>query len=129
MSRTQILMNEALFQSTLSESGVDALVCLHPKNLFYTTGYPLALSHAIHQRPSSPRSGIAVFTVGGAPTLIVGGNEERVTRETTWVEDIRVYSEYVDSPMAGPGRGVAREGSRAGEDRNREGILLSCILR
>jgi Xaa-Pro aminopeptidase len=99
MPQAKKLMNEALFEATLAESGVDAVVCLHPKNLFYSTGYPMALSHAIHQRPSGPRSGIAVFSPGGQSTLIVGGNEERVTRETTWIADIRVYSEYVDSPM------------------------------
>lgn len=99
MPKAKRLLNEPLFETTLAESGVDAVVCLHPKNLFYTTGYPMALSHAIHQRPSGPRSGIAVFTPGGQPTLIVGGNEERVTRDTTWIADIRVYSEYVDSPM------------------------------
>ena len=99
MPKATRLMNEALFESTLAESGVDVLVCLHPKNLFYTTGYPMAFSHAIHQRPSGPRSGIAVFTPAGRPTLIVGGNEERVTRESTLVEDIRVYAEYIDSPM------------------------------
>ena len=100
MPKATKLMNEPLFEATLVESGVDALVSLHPKNLFYTTGYPMALSHAIHQRPSGPRSGIAVFSPAGAPTMIVGGNEERVTRESTWVEDIRVYAEYIDSPMA-----------------------------
>jgi Xaa-Pro aminopeptidase len=93
-------MNEALFEETLTKTGVDAVVCLHPKNLFYSTGYPLALSYTIHQRPGSPRSGIAVFTPGASPTLLVGGNEVRVTRETTWVEDVRVYTEYVDSPIA-----------------------------
>ena len=100
MPKAKKLMNEPLFEATLTESGVDALVCLHPKNLFYTTGYPMALSHAIHQRPSGPRSGIAVFTPGGEPTMIVGGNEARVTRGTSWVEDFRVYAEYVDSPIA-----------------------------
>ncbi len=99
MPKTKKLFNEPLFNATLAESGVDAVVSLHPKNLFYTTGYPMALSHAIHQRPSGPRSGIAVFTPGGQPIMIVGGNEERVTRDTTWVADIRVYSEYVDSPI------------------------------
>ncbi len=99
MAKVTKLMNESLFEATLTESGVDAVVCLHPKNLFYTTAYPMAMSHAIHQRPSGPRSGIVVFTAGDKPTLIVGGNEAKVTRDTTWVEDIRVYSEYVDSPM------------------------------
>ena len=99
MANANELMNRPLFEATLLESGVDALVCLHPKNIFYTTGYPMALSHAIHQRPSGPRNGIAVFTPGGRPTLIVGGNEERVTRERARVEDIRVYAEYLDSPM------------------------------
>ena len=99
MADANELMNRPLFEATLLESGVDALVCLHPKNIFYTTGYPMALSHAIHQRPSGPRNGIAVFTPAGQPTLIVGGNEERVTRERARVEDIRVYAEYIDSPM------------------------------
>ena len=100
MPKAKKLMNQPLFEATLAESGVDALVCLNPKNLFYTTAYPMALSHIIHQRPSGPRSGIAVFTPGGEPTLIVGGNEENITRETTWVQDIRVYAEYFDSPIA-----------------------------
>ena len=99
MAKANQLMNKPLFEATLVESGVDVLVCLHPKNIHYTTGYPMALSHAIHQRPSGPRSGIAVFTPAGQPTLIVGGNEERVTRESARVEDIRVYAEYFDSPM------------------------------
>ena len=99
MPKAKKLFNEPLFNATLAESGVNAVVCLHPKNLFYSTAYPMALSHAIHQRPSGPRSGIAVFMPGGQPIMIVGGNEERVTRDTTWVEDIRVYSEYVDSPI------------------------------
>jgi len=100
MPKAKKLMNQPLFEATLAESGVDALVCLNPKNLFYTTGYPMALSHTIHQRPSGPRSGIAVFTLGGETTLIVGGNEERVTKDATWIEDIRVYAEYFDSPIA-----------------------------
>ena len=115
MPEAKKLMNEPLFEATLAESGVDAVVCLHPKNLFYTTSYPMALSHAIHQRPSGPRSGIAVFTPGGQPTLIVGGNEERVTRETTWVADIRVYSEYVDSPMVALADVLREKGAAQGK--------------
>ena len=129
MANANELMNRPLFEATLLESGVDALVCLHPKNIFYTTGYPMALSHAIHQRPSGPRNGIAVFTPAGQPTLIVGGNEERVTRERARVDDIRVYAEYLDSPMEELAAVLREKGAERGQNRHRKGVPLRRLLR
>jgi Xaa-Pro aminopeptidase len=99
MSMTERLMNEAAFNDAVNQSRVDAVISIHPKTLCYTSGYPMALSPLIHQRPSGPRSGIGVLPRHGAPYLIVGGNEERVTRETSWIDELVVYQEYRESPM------------------------------
>ncbi|MGQ0572244.1 MAG: M24 family metallopeptidase [Armatimonadota bacterium] len=99
MPRARKMVNDAAFQAAVDQSGVDAVVTIHPKTLHYMTGYPMALSPLIHQRPSSPRSGIGVFPRSAPPYMIVGGNEERVTREISWVEDLVVYGEYRESPM------------------------------
>ncbi len=99
MPKVLKLMNERAFKEAVAHSGVDAVISIHPKTLHYTTGYPMALSALIHQRPSGPRSGIGVLPREGHPFMIVGGNEAAVTRDTSWIEDVVVYEEYRDQPM------------------------------
>lgn len=99
MPKAQNMMNNRAFQEAVEQSGVDAVISIHPKTLHYSTGYPMALSALIHQRPSGPRSGIGILPRDGRPFLIVGGNEEVVSRDTSWIEDIVVYDEYRDQPM------------------------------
>jgi Xaa-Pro aminopeptidase len=110
MPKAERLINEAAFKAAMDQSRVDAVISLHPKTLCYTTGYPMALSPIIHQRPSGPRSGIGVFSRADAPYLIVGGNEERVTREVSWIEELVVYQEYREPPMQILAESLKRQG-------------------
>jgi Xaa-Pro aminopeptidase len=79
----------------LEEQKADALVVLSPDNVFYTSEV-FILSH----RWIPQRLVLVIFYPSGPPTQIVCNIQEGFVRsEKGWIEDIRVYVEFVTSPI------------------------------
>jgi Xaa-Pro dipeptidase len=89
------LMNVEELQRTLSESGFDAVVATSLPNVFYTSGA------FIHTQVSIPdRLAITVLPKGGDNALLVCNIEESLAKEESWIEDVRSYVEFAQSPIA-----------------------------
>jgi Xaa-Pro aminopeptidase len=94
------LMNFQLFQEKAKESKVDAIVAVCGKSVTYLSGAGLpGTLGRLQDFPHTPRMNIVVWPTGGSPTLIVTALAERVAQRDGWIENLRVYKEYVESPM------------------------------
>jgi Xaa-Pro aminopeptidase len=79
----------------LEEQNADALVVLSPENVFYTSEV-FILSH----RWIPQRLVLVIFYPSSPPTHIICNIQEGFVRsEMGWIEDIRVYVEFVTSPI------------------------------
>jgi Xaa-Pro aminopeptidase len=80
---------------SLEEQNADALVVLSPENVFYTSEV-FILSH----RWIPQRLVLVIFHPPDPPTHIICNIQEGFVRsEKGWIEDIRVYVEFVTSPI------------------------------
>ena len=78
----------------MTEMGMDAVVALSLENVFYSTG-----AYIMTQRAIRDRLEIAILPRKEDPVFIVCKIEERLAREETWIEDMRTYIEFKDSPI------------------------------
>lgn len=89
------LMNVEEFQKQLAESGFDVVVATSMWNVFYTAGA------YIHTQMSIPdRLALTVLPKAGDDTLLVCNIEESLARDESWIEDVRSYVEFAQSPIA-----------------------------
>ena len=91
----QKLMNVAEFQRALAESAFDAVVAVSQPNVFYTSGALIATQIDIPDRLA-----LAVLPKKGDDALLVCNIEESLAREESWIEDVRSYVEYAQSPIS-----------------------------
>jgi Xaa-Pro dipeptidase len=84
----------ARFRQALQASGYDAVVAISPENTWY-------LSEAMidTQRELLERVAIVAWAPGRDPIYIVCTNEEVQARKESWIQDVRGYVEYQQSPM------------------------------
>jgi len=82
------------FRDTLAASHFDAVVAISPENTWY-------LSEAIltTQRELLERVSLVVWAKAAEPIYIVCTNEEVQARQESWIQDIRGYVEYHESPI------------------------------
>ena len=76
------------------EKGMDAVVALSLENVFYSTG-----AYIMTQRAIKDRLEIAILPQKGDPVFVVCKIEERLAKEETWIEDMRTYIEFKESPI------------------------------
>ena len=88
------LMNVAEFQRTLGESGFDAVVATSQPNVFYTSG-----AYFITQISIPDRLAMTVLPTSGDDALLVCNIEESLARQESWIEDVRSYVEFAETPM------------------------------
>jgi Xaa-Pro dipeptidase len=79
----------------LAVEGLAALVSLSPENVYYSTGAFIKT-----QRYLRDRLAIAVFSDSRDDSFIVCSLEEDGVREQSWINDIRTYTEFQESPVA-----------------------------
>ena len=69
------------------------------------------------------RHGYVVIPAAGEPFNVVCSIEESLTREESWIPDVRTYTEFVDVPV----EALARELGKQGLDKGRIGIDLDYL--
>jgi Xaa-Pro dipeptidase len=89
------LVNVEELERALDKSGLDAVVASSLPNVFYTSG---ALIFTQVEIPD--RLAMTVLPRGGAEVLIVCNLEESLSREETWIQDVRSYVEFAESPIS-----------------------------
>ncbi len=74
--------------------GLDAIVAMSPENFAYVSGAFVLTVGLIR-----PRQAFAVLPADKTPFIVVCSIEETLTREESWITDIRTYTEFVDNPI------------------------------
>ncbi|MCT1901907.1 Xaa-Pro peptidase family protein [Oceanobacillus sojae] len=87
-------MNTKKLSELMDHSNVEAVIGLSPENVLYSSG-----TNIITQQMLRERLALTVFPRSGKPVLIVCGIEESLASKETWIEDIRVYVEFQESPI------------------------------
>ncbi len=97
------------FRRALQESEFDAVVAVSPENTWY-------LSEAVidTQRTLLERLAVVVWAKGAEPIYIVCTNEETQARKDSWIQEIRGYVEYQESPMAFAAQALTEVGAASG---------------
>lgn len=86
--------NIAALRSLIDHAELDALVCMTPENFTYVSGAYISTLSTIR-----PRQGFAVIPRSGDPALVICSVERAQAAAESWVEDIRVYTEFRDDPV------------------------------
>lgn len=81
-------------QELLQARGLDAIVCLSPENFTYAAGVHVSTVDNIR-----PRQAFATLRRDGDPFLVVCGIETSLVKSSSWIEDVRAYTEFVDDPV------------------------------
>jgi Xaa-Pro dipeptidase len=69
----------------MRQRGMDLLISLKPEHSFYLSGFnPIIYSHPV----------VAVLRVDGKPTLLVHALRDDHARNSSWVNDIRLYGKW-----------------------------------
>ena len=79
--------------AAMNARGLDGVVAVMPENVYYSSGSLIMTAWEIRDRLA-----LVVFPNGEAPTMIVCNIEESLARSESWIEDIRIYVEYAESP-------------------------------
>lgn len=87
---------------------IDLLLVNSPANVWYLSGYPLALSGL--QGRGYGRNATVLVPRGGNPVLVPGRFEEQISRARAWVTDIEPFEDYVQIPVVAAGEVAQRRG-------------------
>ncbi len=85
---------EEKIRSIPGKVGVDVLVAMSPENFFY-----VSQAYIITVEMIRPRQAFAIIPKKGEPIALICSIEESLTREETWIKDIRTYTEFTDYPI------------------------------
>ena len=85
--------NTGALKKLAEHEGLAAIVAMSPENFTYASG-----AYVLTVKLIRPRQAFAVLPAKGAPFVIVCSIEETLTRDETWIDDIRTYTEFVDNP-------------------------------
>jgi Xaa-Pro aminopeptidase len=107
--------NAGLLDAAMAEQGYDALITRSGRNVAYLSGmtFPGTLGR-LQDFAYAPRAVLVVWARQGEPVLIASAIAAGLARERSWVEDIRVYREYVESPYRLAAEVLAERGLASG---------------
>lgn len=93
--------NDALLQSELAALELDAIIARSGRNVAYLSGmtFPGTLGR-LQDFTYAPRAVLVVWPRDGEPALIASAIAAGLARKRSWIEDIRTFREYVESPYA-----------------------------
>lgn len=94
VAKTPKYMNVEEFERSLASSGLDAVIAVSLENVYYTSN-----AFIVTQRLIPDRLAFNILPTGGKPTMVICGIEESMTRAESWIEDIRTYVEFKESPV------------------------------
>ncbi len=86
--------NIAAIRSLIVDGKLDALVCMAPENFTYLSGAYISTLSTIR-----PRQGFAVVPRNGDPALVICSIERNQAAAESWIGDIRVYTEFLETPV------------------------------
>lgn len=105
---TQSVVDLDRVHRAMAEQRLDALIVNSPANVWYLSGYPLALSGL--QGRGYGRNASVVVPHKGAPILVPGFFEEQISRARAWATEIEPFGDYVMVPVAAAAQVLARRG-------------------
>ena len=99
MVRSAPLYDESRLEQVFSD-GLDALVARSGENVSYLSGlrFPGTLGR-LQDFAHSPRGAIVIRFPGGSTTLIVSRIAAPLAQRTSWLDDVREFTEYKDDPF------------------------------
>jgi Xaa-Pro dipeptidase len=112
-ARSENLVNMAAFEVALTSNGLDALLAVSPKNVFYYSGSGTArekLYDSLPHTPGSPLMSAVLAIPGGGNCLICPVGEAQRAKAEAWVERIDSYEPYRQSPMDAVAEALAQMG-------------------
>ncbi len=92
----------------MTHARLDAILVNSPVNVWYLSGYPLALSGL--QGRGYGRNASVLVPAGGEPILVPGRFEEQITRARAWATDVEPFNDYVEVPVAAAAGVLRRRG-------------------
>ncbi|MEZ4570880.1 MAG: aminopeptidase P family N-terminal domain-containing protein [Thermomicrobiales bacterium] len=107
--------NSSLLQAALEHSGIDALIARSGRNVAYLSGmtFPGTLGR-LQDFTYAPRAILAVWPRAGEPALVASAIAAGLAKQRSWIEDIRSFQEYVESPYAAAARIIDEKGLAKG---------------
>ena len=122
MPRREPIYNRAELERAFADAGLDAIVARSGRNVAYLSGmhFPGTLGR-LQDFARAPRAALVVWPRGGEPTLVASHIAAGLARRDAWVQDVRAYSEYSESPYA-LAAAIARERGLA---RSRIGVEVA----
>jgi Xaa-Pro aminopeptidase len=81
-------------QALVKDMGLDALIAMSPENFAYVAGI-----HILTVASIRPRQAFAVLPARGEPFLVICSIEKTLAEAEGWINDIQVYTEFVDNPI------------------------------
>lgn len=93
------LYDDARIERLFADAGLDALVVRSGQNVSYLSGlrFPGTLGR-LQDFAHSPRGAIVARFPGSAATLIVSRIAAPLARRSSWVDDVREFTEYAEDP-------------------------------
>ncbi len=102
-------MNVERFEALLAESGMDAVIASSLENVSYLSG-----ARMVMQRLIPDRLALLLWPADGDPAIVVCQGEDVACRDDCQVEDMRGYTEFVESPVDLLAEVVAEKGLARG---------------
>jgi Xaa-Pro aminopeptidase len=109
------LYNAAELRRAFDEAGYDAVVARSGRNVAYLAGmrFPGTLGR-LQDFAHSPRAALLVWPAAGEPTLVASQIAAALARRVSWLDDIRPFTEYVESPYTLAARVLRERGLEQG---------------
>lgn len=79
----------------LADRKLAALVCLSPENFTYVGGVHITTVENIR-----PRQAFAVLRPQDKPFMVICAIEKALAQAQSWIDDLRLYTEFVDDPVS-----------------------------
>jgi Xaa-Pro aminopeptidase len=126
MPRREPIFNQTELQRAFAEQNLDAIVARSGRNVAYLSGmnFPGTLGR-LQDFANAPRAALVVWTRQGEPALFVSNIARGLAERLSWIEDIRSYIDYVDSPYVTVARDLRSRGlgtGRIGVERREFGV-------
>ena len=92
-----------------SSINLEAVIAMSPENFCYASGaYILTVEYI------RPRQAFTVLAKDKDPFVLICSIEESLTRDESWIDDIRTYVEFADNPIDRLVAELKREGITSG---------------
>lgn len=115
MDKSIVKERSTKLREIMIQKDMDVLVAISPENVLYSTG-----ANIITQKMLRDRLEISILPKDGDAVFVVCGIEESLARDESWIEDIRPYVEFKESPI----RFLADVLLEKGLDKKKVGIEL-----